>query len=143
MVLAWRGDAVEWLKKRSETEAEVEASRGQRNPTRARRANSPRMPATPVSRSEDQEETPLSRFAKDLQDLRLRAGQPSLRQIARQIRHDYSASAYVSHTTVAEVFRGRHLPQWQTLESVVRVLQGDPEQWKDRWIGLRGELRKV
>ncbi|MFD5734905.1 helix-turn-helix domain-containing protein [Streptomyces sioyaensis] len=143
MVSAWKGDAVEWLKKRSETEAEIEASRGQRNPTSPRRLVSPRKPAGFVPDSEDQEETPLSRFAKDLQELRLRAGQPSVRQIARTIQHDHLSPAWVSHTTVAEMFRGRHLPQWKTLEGVVRALQGDPEQWKERWVGLRGELGKV
>lgn len=137
MVTAWGGDPVQWLKRRSSTEAEVEASRGGREVKATPRKTSLVSPVSPAPLPKDERETALSRFANDLRDLRLQAGQPSLREIARRSEHT------LSHTTAAEVFRGRHLPQWSTLDGVIKALGQDPEPWRTRWVELRREIREV
>jgi hypothetical protein len=60
-----------------------------------------------------------------LLDLSRQAGNPSIAELARKLELPRSA--------VADLFRGRALPLWQTLEPVVRELGGDTGQFLDLW----------
>jgi hypothetical protein len=70
----------------------------------------------------------LRRFADDLSELRLKAGNPSYRSLA-QLTH-------FSRTTLAQAASGRTLPSLPVTLAFVRACQGDPQQWEQRWHGL-------
>jgi hypothetical protein len=76
-------------------------------------------------------------FAAELQQLRLQAGLPSLREITRRSAHVHDYRDRLSPSTLSDVFRGRRLPSWDTTERVVRVLDGDVSEWRQRWIDAR------
>lgn len=67
----------------------------------------------------------LDAFAQDLRQLRVRAGKPTLRQLAE--RTDYSA------TSLARVIGGDRLPSLNMLLAYVRATGGDTEEWERRW----------
>jgi hypothetical protein len=52
---------------------------------------------------------------------------PTARAIARSI-------DTVSHTTVAEALSGKRIPSWQILAKIVRVLGGDEDTFRRRWL---------
>ena len=65
-----------------------------------------------------------------LRDLHLRAGEPSMRVIAR-------STDALCHDTVYRVLTGPKLPRWGALELVVEELGGDVETFRELWISAR------
>ncbi|MEU9041577.1 MULTISPECIES: helix-turn-helix transcriptional regulator [unclassified Kitasatospora] len=65
-------------------------------------------------------------FAAELRTLRLDAGQPSFRTMARAV-------GCISHTTLFEAVTGSRLPSWPTTRAFVRACGGDEEEWHHRW----------
>lgn len=84
--------------------------------------------SAPADQAGDGARDELASLAAELRELRLRAGDPSIRAIA--------AKAHVSHDTVHRVLRcgqtGR-VPRWETLVLVTRALGRDPDQFQDLW----------
>lgn len=68
---------------------------------------------------------PLIRFAADLRQLRIVAGSPPYRELAR--RAHYSAAA------LAEAASGRKLPSLAVTVAYVAACQGDVAAWERRW----------
>lgn len=64
-----------------------------------------------------------------LRELFLRAGEPSMRSIAR--------TTALSHDTVHRVLTSPELPRWGPLELVVEALHGDVETFRGLWISAR------
>jgi hypothetical protein len=78
----------------------------------------------------------LQEVAAQLRELRARAGAPSLRQLSTNIAKDNSLPDAPSVGTLSALFTGKSLTSWQTLETVVRALDGDPEEWFNTWRDL-------
>ncbi|MBD0690290.1 helix-turn-helix domain-containing protein [Streptomyces sp. CBMA123] len=84
--------------------------------------------------AEHQQEPPAARkpptaaenFAGQLRTLRLDAGQPSFRTMAKTV-------GSISHTTLYEAASGSRLPSWPTTRAFVRACGGDEEVWHHRW----------
>ena len=74
----------------------------------------------------DLEPGPHRDLVAALHRLHGRAGRPSLRTIARR--------GGCSHTTVSHVFTHPQLPAWDTLESIVKALSGDPVDLRELWL---------
>jgi len=75
---------------------------------------------------------PLTRLIDELNDLRIRAGDLSTRDIARATRNK------ISHTTVHKVLRKSNAaPPWDQVEAIVGALRGDVEFFRDLWIKAR------
>ncbi|MEV7598091.1 hypothetical protein AB0O91_12005 [Kitasatospora sp. NPDC089797] len=70
--------------------------------------------------------TAAENFAGQLRTLRLDAGQPSFRTMAK-------TAGSISHTTLYEAAAGARLPSWPTTRAFVRACGGDEAQWHDRW----------
>jgi DNA-binding NarL/FixJ family response regulator len=73
---------------------------------------------------------PLANFFDALLDLHRRAGEPSIRDIARQIQT-------LSHDTVHRTLTGPTLPRWASVEMVVQALGGDVDSIKSVWLAAR------
>jgi len=73
---------------------------------------------------------PAAAFFAALRDLRLRAGEPSVREIAR-------VSGRLSHDTVHRTLTGPAIPRWANVEAVVHALGADPEAVKPLWLAAR------
>jgi hypothetical protein len=71
-----------------------------------------------------------------LRELHLRAGEPSMRAIAR------STGRAVSHDTVHRVLTGPELPRWDPLGHVVKALNGDVETFRALWISARHAMEQ-
>ncbi|GLZ32236.1 hypothetical protein Lesp02_44240 [Lentzea sp. NBRC 105346] len=74
------------------------------------------------------EDNPLVRFAGELRALRVAAGSPPYRELAR--RTHYSASA------LSDAAGGRKLPSLEVTLAYVRACDGDVAQWEQRWHAL-------
>lgn len=68
-------------------------------------------------------ESPAEAFFGALLDLSRQAGSPPIRELARKLEFPGSA--------LSDVFRGRSIPDWPTLEPVVRALGGDPDRFRE------------
>lgn len=77
---------------------------------------------------------PCHDLRSELRDLHLRAGEPSMRAIAR--RTDALSHA-LCHDTVHRVLTGTGVPRWDPLELVVKALNGDVERFRILWIAAR------
>jgi hypothetical protein len=82
----------------------------------------------------DQDYAPLAAFARDLRDLRTRAGDLPYRALERHAR--YSAS------TLATAASGNRLPTLEVTLAYVRACSGDLEFWTQRWKRLYAALEK-
>ncbi|MER6299502.1 hypothetical protein ABT247_08005 [Kitasatospora sp. NPDC001539] len=71
------------------------------------------------------------RFAGELRTLRLEAGQPSFRTMAKK-------AGSISHTTLYEAACGSRLPSWPTTRAFVQACGGDEEEWHRRWTAAVG-----
>lgn len=78
---------------------------------------------------------PLADLAAALHHLRRGAGEPSMREIARNIRY--------SHTAVTDAFKGLRCPTWPMLKAIVQHLGGDPTLFHQRWIAVRNRQNPV
>lgn len=67
-----------------------------------------------------------------LSALRVRAGDPSLRQIASKIAG--GPGGRISHTTVADALSGRRVPSWPAVAAIVRALEGDEQTFRRAWV---------
>src|SRR5207244_2586774 len=65
-----------------------------------------------------------------LHELHLRAGEPSMREIARM-------SGKLSHDTAHRVLTQPHCPPWRPLEEVVIALRGDEQRLFSLWMAAR------
>ncbi|MFE5586758.1 hypothetical protein [Kitasatospora sp. NPDC056531] len=70
--------------------------------------------------------TAAESFAGELRTLRLDAGQPSFRTMAR-------TAGSISHTTLYEAACGSRLPSWATTRAFVQACGGNEEEWQRRW----------
>ncbi|EFV12919.1 helix-turn-helix domain-containing protein [Segniliparus rugosus] len=97
--------------------------------------------ALPRSQAETQAVSNLPQDAADasaalvlLQDelrrLRLEAGQPSLRAIAKDVGW--------SHATIARAFTGANAPKWDLVEALAAHLDGNPDHIRTLWIASMG-----
>jgi DNA-binding NarL/FixJ family response regulator len=75
----------------------------------------------------------LADFFAAMQRLRVQAGEPSTREIARM-------SGQISHDTVHRTMTGPALPRWANVEAVVRALGGDPDTVKPLWLAASDPL---
>jgi len=73
----------------------------------------------------DPADGPLPALAHELRKLRVEAGSPTYRSLAR--RTGYSAS------TLSEAASGHRKPTLDVLLAYVGALNGDPEEWRRRW----------
>ncbi|MGI5518371.1 hypothetical protein [Streptomyces sp. CA-106131] len=76
-----------------------------------------------------QSKDPLVTFARDLQALRKKAGDPPLAMMAEH--------SGLSTATLSNAHAGRKLPTWATVNGYVLACGGDPEHWSARWESLR------
>lgn len=70
---------------------------------------------------------PAADLAAALRSLRVQAGSPSLRALAKR-------AGTVSHTTVAEALAGGRVPSWQVVSAIVRACEGDEDQIRRKWL---------
>ncbi|WP_329027166.1 hypothetical protein [Streptomyces sp. NBC_00690] len=82
-------------------------------------------PMNPLPPSDD----PLITFARDLQTLRKKAGDPQLATMAQQ--------SGISTATLSNAHAGKKLPTWTTVNGYVLACGGNPEDWSARWESLR------
>ncbi|BCB91618.1 nSTAND1 domain-containing NTPase [Phytohabitans suffuscus] len=75
---------------------------------------------------------PLARFALDLRELRVSAGRPSYRELARRARF--------SVTALSEAAGGEVLPTLPVTLAYVAACGGDRAVWEQRWRELAAEL---
>ncbi|NJC70712.1 helix-turn-helix domain-containing protein [Planosporangium thailandense] len=76
---------------------------------------------------------PLPRFAQELRKLRVEAGNPTYRALAK-------AAGY-SATTLSEAAGGTRKPSLDVVLAFVGACGGDPDLWRERWIELDAALR--
>lgn len=75
---------------------------------------------------------PLTELRARIQRLHREAGEPSTRQLERQI-----GRGVISHTTVHGVLRCEKTPTWGPLELVVEALNGDIDEFQRLWQAVR------
>ncbi|MFI0419218.1 hypothetical protein [Spongiactinospora sp. 9N601] len=75
------------------------------------------------------------RFAADLRLLRVKAGEPTYRQMARR--------AHYAAATLSEAAAGRRLPTLAVTLAYVRACGGDAGEWERRWRELSGRPAAV
>lgn len=68
---------------------------------------------------------PVEQFARQLRDLRVRAGRPAYRRLA--------AVAHYSHTTLSRAAAGHQLPTLPVVLAFAVACGGDPQEWTERW----------
>ncbi|MFI1510201.1 hypothetical protein [Streptomyces sp. NPDC020597] len=72
---------------------------------------------------------PLVAFARDLQALRKKAGNPPLALMAEH--------SGLSQATLSNAHAGKKLPSWAAVNGYVLACKGDPEDFSQRWEHLR------
>lgn len=80
----------------------------------------------------DPDNDPLHRFAHELRQLRVKAGQPSYRELAKR--------AHFSVTALSEAAGGVVVPSLAVTLGYVEACDGDTRQWESRWHCLMNEL---
>jgi predicted nucleotide-binding protein len=73
---------------------------------------------------------PVADLAAALGSLRVQAGTPSLREIARR-------AGTISHTTVADALAGTRVPSWDVISAFVRACDGDEDRVRRKWLAAR------
>jgi hypothetical protein len=73
---------------------------------------------------------PMRVFFAEMNELRHRAGLPSMRRIAGEVN--------CSHTTVSSAFHGPGMPRFGLIELIVEYLQGDVERFRQLWYEATG-----
>ncbi|GAB3535610.1 hypothetical protein GCM10027403_13560 [Arthrobacter tecti] len=89
----------------------------------------------PQSQTHPPTEDPVEQFSAELAKLRLRAGEPSFRSMAKK-------SGCISHTTLHDAAKGVRFPSWETTEQFVRICGGDVNEWRERWIEAQQATRR-
>ncbi|MGW5442736.1 helix-turn-helix domain-containing protein [Streptomyces asiaticus] len=85
-------------------------------------------PMNPLPASDGQV-SPLVAFASALRALRVRAGAPTLAEMAQR--------SGVCTAALSEAHNGRTLPTWRTVNGYVRACGGNPVLWRSRWESIR------
>jgi hypothetical protein len=75
----------------------------------------------------------LLRFTAALRQLRVSAGIPSARALAKE--------TFFSHTTIAAAVNGNKLPSLEVTLAIVRACGAEPEPWERQWSRLRDAER--
>ncbi|WP_020134911.1 WD40 repeat domain-containing protein [Streptomyces sp. 351MFTsu5.1] len=78
---------------------------------------------------------PVARFAHELRQLRVAAGSPSYRTMAKTVG--------CGATTLSQAASGDRLPALAAVEAYVRACGGDPEPWRLRWAEAQEEADRV
>lgn len=73
-------------------------------------------------------------FLTALNDLRVRAGWPTQRTIAREVT---ATSIHLSHATVSDCLAGNTVPTWDRVSALVTYLGGDPAEVFPLWIAAQ------
>jgi tetratricopeptide (TPR) repeat protein len=81
---------------------------------------------------------PRQTLFRELRQLHRQAGEPSSRQLARDL-----GRGVLSHTTINAVLRCARVPRWRSLEMVAGALGGDIELFRDLWTAARGAEESV
>jgi transcriptional regulator with XRE-family HTH domain len=89
------------------------------------------MPKAPPRLDPDH---PVHRFALEMRSLRLRAGDPALRELARAMS--------CSHSTVSAYLNGHRLPPPRQLKAFVLACKGDPVAWQLQLEAVRQGLSR-
>ncbi|MGA5566630.1 eIF2A-related protein [Streptomyces platensis] len=82
----------------------------------------------------DPQDGPVQRFAYELRKLRVEAGAPAYRTMARRV--GYSAA------TLSQAAAGERLPTLPVLLAYVRACHGDAKAWQHRWEQTDAELTR-
>ncbi|MFE9141865.1 helix-turn-helix domain-containing protein [Streptomyces tubercidicus] len=82
----------------------------------------------------DPQDGPVPRFAYELRKLRVEAGTPAYRAMARRV--GYSAA------TLSQAAAGERLPTLPVLLAYVRACHGDTEEWQHRWEQTDADLTR-
>ncbi|WDT52603.1 nSTAND1 domain-containing NTPase [Streptomyces sp. G7(2002)] len=82
----------------------------------------------------DPQDGPVQRFAYELRKLRVEAGAPAYRSMARRV--GFSAA------TLSQAAAGERLPTLPVLLAYVRACNGDVEEWQHRWEQTDAELTR-
>jgi DNA polymerase III delta prime subunit len=88
-------------------------------------------PERPLNSTDD----PIAAFARDLRELRLRAGNPSYRQLAR--------TAMFAPSVLSSAASGHRLPTLPVTLAFVSSCGGDPVAWERRWRRVAALARAV
>ena len=80
----------------------------------------------------DPADGPAQRFAADLRKLRIEAGSPPYRDMAKQV--------HVSKASLAAAAGGHRLPTWEVTKQYVRACDGPFDIWHERWLAARAEV---
>ncbi|MBP2472450.1 WD40 repeat protein/transcriptional regulator with XRE-family HTH domain [Crossiella equi] len=75
---------------------------------------------------------PLTGFARELRELRVRAGSPTYRELARR--------SHYSPTTLADAAGGKRLPSLAAALAYARACGGDVTEWEARWRAVCRQL---
>lgn len=73
----------------------------------------------------DPEAGPIAAFAVQLRRLRVDAGKPSYRVMAKR--------SYYGYTTLAGAAAGHEFPSWEVTRAYVTACDGDLDEWERRW----------
>jgi hypothetical protein len=87
--------------------------------------------ATPINDNGVERASQTYALVCALRELRLRAGQPTTRLIAK--------GSGSSHTTVAETLSGKRIPSWPLVAGIVTYLDGDKERFRQLWMAATEE----
>jgi hypothetical protein len=82
----------------------------------------------------------IEQFASELRELWTRAGRPSYRRIAQDLR---SAGSHYSKSTIGDVLNGVRRPAADLLSALVSYLQGNADEWAARLAELDRQLDAV
>ncbi|WP_460068161.1 nSTAND1 domain-containing NTPase [Streptomyces sp. YKOK-I1] len=80
----------------------------------------------------DPQTGPVQRLAHDLRQLRMAAGGPSYREMAK--------TAGFSATTLSQAAAGERLPSLAVVRGYVHACGADPEEWEPRWKEAEAEV---
>ncbi|WP_033322342.1 WD domain, G-beta repeat protein [Streptomyces yerevanensis] len=78
---------------------------------------------------------PVQRLAHELRELRMAAGGPSYRTMAR--------TAGFSATTLSQAAAGQRLPSLAVVQGYVRACGGEPGEWEPRWKAAEAEAAEI
>lgn len=74
----------------------------------------------------------VAQFARDLRELRIQAGSPTYREMAR--------SALFSSSVLSSAASGNRMPSLPVTLAFVTACGGDPEVWRQRWLDTAGGM---
>lgn len=83
----------------------------------------------------------IDEFVNHLRHVRMLAGSPSLRDVAKSIKRTSPGEAGASTSTLCRIFNGQQLPRWEVLCAILAALSIPPKPinttWRQRWMRAR------